>query len=79
MKQLELKGVQNFMRERIKDQLIGLLRQTIFPRHALRNRAYIYSISGVIILNNDQHQHQKQYQQTTGLIKKLIDNIPLFD
>ena len=28
-------------------------------RHTLPNRDYIYSISEVIILNNDQHQQQK--------------------
>ena len=31
------------------------------------------AISKVLILNNDQHQHkEKQYNQTTGLIQRLI-------
>ena len=41
-------------------------------RHTLQKRDYMHSISEVIIQNNDQHQ----YQQTTGLIKRL-NNIQL--
>ena len=38
----------------------------------------MHSISEVIILNNDQHQHKKQLQQTTGLIQRLDKEIFLF-
>ena len=34
----------------------------------------MHSISEVIFLNNDQHQHKKQQQQTTGLIQRLSNN-----
>ena len=37
----------------------------------------MHSISEVIILYNDQHQHKKQQQQTTGLIQRLINNTNL--
>ena len=44
-------------------------------RRTLPNRDYIYSVSEVTILNNDQHQRQKkQYQQTAGLILRLNKN-----
>ena len=45
--------------------------------HTLPKRDYMHSISEVIILNNDQHQHKKLQQQTTGLIQRLSNNIQL--
>ena len=43
----------------------------IFPRHALSNRDQIYSISKVIILNNDQHQHQKTIPTNSNINSKI--------
>ena len=45
---------------------------TIFPQHTLPNLDQINAISEVVNLNND--QHQKQYQQTTGLIQRFSAN-----
>ena len=44
----------------------------IFPKHTLPNLDQIYAISEVTSLNNDQYK-KKQYQQTTGLIQRLIN------
>ena len=32
---------------------------SFFPRHTLPKQGYTYSISEAVIINNDQHQHQK--------------------
>ena len=46
-------------------------------QHISPNRDYIYSISEVIILNNDQHQHWEYYKQTTVLIERLNNKVQL--
>ena len=47
-------------------------------RHTLPKQENMHSISEVIIiLNNDQHQHKKPQQQTTGLIQRLSNNMQL--
>ena len=49
------------------------LNYDIFPRHTLPNLDLISAISEVIILNNDQNNIKKQYQQTKGLIQRSIN------
>ena len=41
--------------------------------------AVFTSPESTVILNNVQLQNQKTYQQTTGLIQRLINNTPFVD
>ena len=43
----------------------------IFPWHALPNQDWIYSISEVTILNDDQHQHQKTVSTNNRINSKI--------
>ena len=54
------------------DCLSNVLDEDIFPMAYLpESGLYIYSISEIIILSNDQHQTKKWYQQTTVIIEGL--------
>ena len=45
------------------------------PRHALPHWDYIHSISEVIILDNDQHQHQKTISANIRFNSKINQNL----
>ena len=52
--------------------------QCIFPWHALPNWNQIYSITGVIILNYDQHQQQKTISTNNRINSKINQHLTPF-
>ena len=55
----------------------GVIYCNIFQLHTLPTLDQIYAISEVSIIKNYQYQHKKQFQQTIGLIQRLVNNTHL--